>query len=571
MRQLELMCYANVHADTSCLRSLILERDVNHALLIQHSHSGRLQHVRGQCLDLLTTAREYLLMGPVQHRQDVTLSDFEALTSNVQRMLASVDQAITTSREVQDAPAMSLGDSFIPTGRQGRPSIAIDAGQLANLAINRTTRVDLATLFHCSSRTIRRRLLEYGFSAPGPPVYVDEENQQGEMICTYHPGRSADLSDITNDELDEPSFGRRMIDGFLLEAGFRVPHQQILDAYNRVIGPAVRPFGPTRLSRREYNVPGPNSLWHQDGQHGLIHWGIIFHGFIDGYARFVLGIWASNNNRAATVGELFQDITGVFGYPSWVRGDFGTENLIVAAEMERVRGLGRGSYIWGKSVHNIRIEHLWLDLTQGLGKKWKLFFLNLELHHNLDRNDGGHIWLLHHLFLNVINKELDLWIGAWNNHTLSSRTERHTTPKVMYVQGSAINGYQSVHVDPVTGETSAYIPLDDPALSDDQTAAYGVDWDDALDTRLRNHHDEHNTHQADATEPDVYVSNVPDQLSQVEVLEPNCPFSSNTDIQELDEFLDTLPHRQECDEVSHTELWRDALEKAVEILGRQDL
>jgi hypothetical protein len=48
--------------------------------------------------------------------------------------------------------------------------------------------------------------------------------------------------------------------------------------------------------------------------------------------------------------NLFEDITSIFGYPSRMRGDHGTENLLVAGAMERVRGISRGSYIWGRSV-----------------------------------------------------------------------------------------------------------------------------------------------------------------------------------------------------------------------------
>lgn len=80
----------------------------------------------------------------------------------------------------------------------------------------------------------------------------------------------------------------------------------------------------------------------------LIRWKIILHGFIDGCAKFALGIRAHGNNRAVTVLQLLDDIAGVFGYPSRMRGDHGTENLLCAWRMELVRGQGRGSYIWGK-------------------------------------------------------------------------------------------------------------------------------------------------------------------------------------------------------------------------------
>jgi transposase InsO family protein len=72
------------------------------------------------------------------------------------------------------------------------------------------------------------------------------------------------------------------------------------------------------------------------------------HGFIDGFSRLVLGIRANNNNRAETVLELFEAIAETYGYPSRVRGDHGTENLLVAGRQEHVRGIGRGSYIWGR-------------------------------------------------------------------------------------------------------------------------------------------------------------------------------------------------------------------------------
>lgn len=83
---------------------------------------------------------------------------------------------------------------------------------------------------------------------------------------------------------------------------------------------------------------------------GLIRWRIIIHGFIDGYSRLVVGLRASNNNRAQTVLDLFMDATASYRIPSRVRGDHGTENVLVAQFMENFHGERRGSYIWGRSV-----------------------------------------------------------------------------------------------------------------------------------------------------------------------------------------------------------------------------
>ncbi|KAJ7711473.1 hypothetical protein B0H16DRAFT_1224369, partial [Mycena metata] len=39
------------------------------------------------------------------------------------------------------------------------------------------------------------------------------------------------------------------------------------------------------IERREYVSPRPNSTWYMDGYHKLIQWGIIIHGFFNGYDR----------------------------------------------------------------------------------------------------------------------------------------------------------------------------------------------------------------------------------------------------------------------------------------------
>ena len=115
-------------------------------------------------------------------------------------------------------------------------------------------------------------------SEPGPPVYVEQEEEDGSKEWVYSRGSCANLSKATDEELDAilisiyeqfPSFGRWMIDGYLMALGERVPRWRIEQLYLRVIGPPVNEFGNRRIQRRMYSVPGPNALWHHDGQHSM--------------------------------------------------------------------------------------------------------------------------------------------------------------------------------------------------------------------------------------------------------------------------------------------------------------
>lgn len=83
---------------------------------------------------------------------------------------------------------------------------------------------------------------------------------------------------------------------------------------------------------------------------GLIRYKMVIHCFIDGYSRFVLGIRVHDNNRGASVLQLFRDIVSTHGCPSRLRGDHGVENIEVAIYIEELNGTGRGSFIWGRYV-----------------------------------------------------------------------------------------------------------------------------------------------------------------------------------------------------------------------------
>ncbi|KAJ7146579.1 hypothetical protein C8R44DRAFT_591430, partial [Mycena epipterygia] len=81
----------------------------------------------------------------------------------------------------------------------------------------------------------------------------------------------------------KPDSGVRYLIGFLRRHGVRVQRRRVYSAIHRVDG-LGRVLRQRRVvQRKPYRVSRPHALWHVDGHHKLILWGIVIHGFIDGY------------------------------------------------------------------------------------------------------------------------------------------------------------------------------------------------------------------------------------------------------------------------------------------------
>ena len=198
------------------------------------------------------------------------------MIEGIVNMLQSLEAATRESRDPPPAEAIIVSRP-IYTGRPGRPRIEINPIFLEE-ALDLRGPSGIAPVVRAASRTIRRRALEHGLVEPGPPVYVDtpDPNNPGHFIRTYSSSTPV-VTTMTNEQLDTlvfqalnifPSFGRRMLDGFFRAIQEHVPRERIRASYERVRGaPASLINRP--IERRVYQVAGPNSLCHHDGQHGV--------------------------------------------------------------------------------------------------------------------------------------------------------------------------------------------------------------------------------------------------------------------------------------------------------------
>ena len=114
---------------------------------------------------------------------------------------------------------------------------------------------------------------------------------------------------MSNEELDDliqsikndhPLSGERIIIGILRAKGVSVQRRKIRESIHRVdpVNATIRWI--QKHPRLIYSVPGPNSSWHNDGLHKLIHWKFLIRACIDGFSTMVTSLDCASGKRAET-------------------------------------------------------------------------------------------------------------------------------------------------------------------------------------------------------------------------------------------------------------------------------
>jgi|SRR5882762_8688922 len=155
--------------------------------------------------------------------------------------------------------------------------------------------------------------------------------------------------------------------------------------------------------------------------------------------------------------------------------------VVVCFLLQLIEGRLTGVILADRSIHDIRIEHLWVDVTAQVGAKWSSFFTELEVQHGLDINNSTHLWILHQVFLPKINYDLAIFSESWNHHKIQMCTGSGPSCSPIDMFGFdmlACGVCGDALPDLITGAGG------DSVLGEAELGLYGVDWGALQDVAL---------------------------------------------------------------------------------------
>ncbi|KAJ3965215.1 hypothetical protein EV361DRAFT_974035 [Lentinula raphanica] len=383
------------------------------------------------------------------------------------------------------------------TGSAGRPRATIDPDFLRWAYTHRTTN-GIARFLGVSQRTVRRALLVHGIASPGnaPVAPTQDENE----------------NDGTTDNLLDPRLSiPNTLPIEVQTAAGSIRYSSSTRRHSNIVNDDLDSL--IRLLRSYYPRAGIQMF------HGMLR----SLGHIVPYERIRHSLI-----RVDPVHRVFERIR--------IR--------------RRVYSVPGPNSLWHhdghhcKSVHNVRIERLWVDVSNYISQNWNDIFTRLEMHHQLDVNNPNHIWLLHYLFINTINESLAFWVEGWNCHRISQRRGGGParSPEDMWGFDMLAHGLRGDPVDQYT-------------MTDAELEVFGVDWEGLRDNDLLRSLRRNYAHE-EGSNTWLGRGGPPEHLNEVRVDPPSGLMTAH-EIQPLDVLLLTFPCRY--NETDVVNIWHSAL------------
>jgi hypothetical protein len=228
-----------------------------------------------------------VLFGDVE--QQILMTSVTNMLHDVQQ---SLEDSVASHRVGMPHPVTEM---LPPHGCPGAPRKIIDRAWL-EWAISRRNTSDIARFLGVSRDLVRRQIIGYGWRDPQDNPLLRFRDPDDPTVVRYQQiySVSGPVSTWSDEELDAaivqlrvlfPKSGVAMLHGSLRGMGHNVPRERIRLSLLR-IDPENRLFERPLIQRREYWVPGPNYLWHHDGQHSEHAYDVLATPFLTQFLLF---------------------------------------------------------------------------------------------------------------------------------------------------------------------------------------------------------------------------------------------------------------------------------------------
>lgn len=161
------------------------------------------------------------------------------------------------------------------TGEGGRPRKLINEDVIRGALERHIPLSQLAKTLGVTPKTLRARMNELGLKQESYSSIADHELDK--VISQFL--------------VSHPRAGQRYVKGHLEgQHNIYVPYRRLIGSLDRVnkIQNELKKQATAKKSHPVYQVSRPHALWHIDGHHKLITWGIVIHGMVDGCSRKVI-------------------------------------------------------------------------------------------------------------------------------------------------------------------------------------------------------------------------------------------------------------------------------------------